>query len=129
MQRALLISLGGAIGTLARYLTAVAAARLLGGDFPWGTLAVNLFGAFAIGFVQAVALDALLISDDARLFLSTGIMGGLTTYSAFSYESVKLAEAGAWPQAVLYIVMTTVACLGLCYLGMGTGRLLVGPGR
>jgi CrcB protein len=129
VQRALLISLGGAIGTLARYLTAVAAARMFGVDFPWGTLCVNLFGAFAIGFVQTLSLDALLISDDARLFLSTGIMGGLTTYSAFSYESVRLAEIGAWPHAVFYVVITTVACLGLCYLGMGAGRLLVGPGR
>jgi fluoride exporter len=128
VQRALLISLGGAIGTLARYLTAVAAARMFGVDFPWGTLGVNLFGAFAIGFVQTLGLDALLISDDARLFLSTGIMGGLTTYSAFSYEAVRLAEIGAWPQAALYVVVTTVACLGLCYLGMGAGRLLVGPG-
>ena len=127
MERALLIALGGAIGTLARYVTAVAAARLLGGEFPWGTLIVNVVGAFAIGFVQAIGLDAFAISDDARLFLTTGIMGGLTTYSAFSYESVKLAEAGAWPQAILYVAVTTVTCLGLCYLGMGTGRMLVGP--
>lgn len=63
-----------------------------------GQLIVNVVGAFAIGFVQAVGLDAVAISDDTRLFLTTGIMGGLTTYSAFSYESVKLAEVGAWPQ-------------------------------
>jgi CrcB protein len=126
VERALLIALGGAIGTLARYLTAVAAARLLGGEFPWGTLIVNVVGAFAIGFVQAVGLDALAISDDVRLFLTTGIMGGLTTYSAFSYESVKLAEVGAWPQAIVYVVVTTVTCLALCYLGMSTGRLMIG---
>lgn len=125
MERALLISLGGALGTLARYLTAVAAARMLGPEFPWGTLIVNLVGSFVIGLVQYLGLEALAISDDVRLFLTTGIMGGLTTYSAFSYESVKLAEIGAWPQALLYVGLTTVACLGLCYLGMGTGRLLV----
>jgi len=128
VQRALLISLGGAIGTLTRYLAAVAAARVLGVDFPWGTLVVNLVGCFFIGLVQALALDALALSEDVRLFLATGIMGGLTTYSAFSYESVKLAEIGAWPQAMVYVAVTTAACLALCYLGMGTGRLLVGPG-
>jgi fluoride exporter len=129
VQRALLISLGGAIGTLARYLTALAAARVLGIDFPWGTLIVNLVGSFLIGLVQALALDALVLSQDARLFLAAGVMGGLTTYSAFSYESVKLAEIGAWPQAILYVAVTTIACLALCYLGMGAGRVLAGPGR
>jgi CrcB protein len=128
VQRALLIALGGAIGTLVRYLTAVAAARVLGVDFPWGTLIVNLVGSFIIGLVQALALDALVLSEDVRLFLATGIMGGLTTYSAFSYESVRLAEIGAWPQAIVYVAVTTVACLALCYLGMGTGRLLAGAG-
>ncbi len=128
MQRALLISLGGAIGTLARYVTALAAARMLGVDFPWGTLIVNLVGSFVIGLVQALALDALALSEDVRLFLVTGVMGGLTTYSAFSYESVRFVEIGAWPHAFVYIAVTTIACLALCYLGMATGRLLAVPG-
>jgi CrcB protein len=126
VERALLVALGGALGTLARYLTALAAARLLGVEFPWGTLIVNLVGSFLIGLVQYLGLQALAIPEDVRLFLTTGVMGGLTTYSAFSWESVTLAEMGAWPQALLYVGVTTVACLGLCYLGMGTGRLLIG---
>lgn len=126
MERALLVALGGALGTLARYLTALAAARLLGVEFPWGTLIVNLVGSFIIGLVQYLGLQALAIPEDVRLFLTTGVMGGLTTYSAFSWESVALAETGAWPQALLYVGVTTVACLGLCYLGIGTGRLIIG---
>ena len=125
MERALLVALGGALGTLGRYLTALAAVHLLGHEFPWGTLVVNLVGAFLIGLVQSLGLEAIAISEDMRLFLATGIMGGLTTYSAFSYETVALAEGGAWPRALLYVGVTTVACLGLCYLGMAPGRMLV----
>src|SRR5262250_419807 len=127
MQRALLISLGGALGTLLRYLTALAAVRWCGGDFPYGTLIVNLCGSFVIGLVQALGIEALRISDDARLFLATGVMGGLTTYSAFSYETVRLMEAGAWTRAGVNVAVTTVLCLALCVLGQGVGRMLAGP--
>jgi fluoride exporter len=125
MQRALLISLGGALGTLLRYLTAVAAARWLAADFPYSTLIVNLTGSFLIGVVQALGAEALMIPNDARLFLTTGVMGGLTTYSAFSYETVRLMQVGAWPQAVINVLVTTIACLALCFLGVSVGRILV----
>ncbi len=79
MERALLISFGGAIGTLVRYLVSLAAARWLGAEFPYGTLIVNLSGAFIIGLVQHLGTEALMIPDNTRLFLTTGMMGGLTT--------------------------------------------------
>jgi fluoride exporter len=127
VTRALLIALGGALGTLLRYLTALAAARWCGTDFPYGTLIVNLIGSFLIGAVQVLGAEALRIPDDARLFLATGVMGGLTTYSAFSYETVRLMETGAWVQAWTNIVVTTVLCLALCFLGLSVGRMLVAP--
>lgn len=127
MQRLLLISLGGAIGTALRYLTAVFAARWLGTDFPYGTMIVNLSGAFVIGFVQQVSAQTLLIPEGTRLFLTTGMMGGLTTYSAFSYETLHLMELGSWHYAWINVVVTTVACLTLCFLGIAAGRLLVTP--
>jgi len=126
VQRLLLIALGGAIGTVLRYLTGGVAARWLGVEFPYGTLIVNLVGAFVIGVVQEIGTESLLISDDVRLFLATGMMGGLTTYSAFSYETVRLLELGAWPQAGANVVITTLACLILCLLGISTGRLVLG---
>ena len=125
MQRALLISLGGAIGTLLRYLTAIAAARWLAPDFPYSTLIVNLTGSFLIGVVQVLGAEALMIPNDARLFLATGVMGGLTTYSAFSYETVRLMQVGAWSHAAINVLVTTVACLALCFLGVSVGRMLV----
>ena len=122
MGRFLLICLGGSIGTGARYLTALVAARWLGAEFPYGTLIVNLIGAFIIGLVQQLGTEALLIGDDTRLFLTTGMMGGLTTYSTFSYETVRLMENGAWSQAWINISLTTVMCLTLCFLGLAAGR-------
>jgi fluoride exporter len=118
----LLVALGGAVGSVLRYLATVLAVRWLGVDFPWGTLAVNLVGSFAIGLVNELGADALTLSPQARLFLATGVLGGLTTYSAFSYETARLVEAQAWWTAWLYVVATTAACVGLCMLGIATAR-------
>jgi fluoride exporter len=125
MERALLITLGGAIGTALRYFTSVLAARWFGSEFPYGTLIVNLSGAFIIGLVQELGAETLLIPDTMRLFLTTGMMGGLTTYSTFSYETVRLMETNAWHQAWINIFVTTVVCLSLCFLGIAVGRLLL----
>jgi len=125
MERLLLISLGGAIGTALRYLTSVLAARWFGTEFPYGTLIVNLSGAFIIGLVQQIGTQTALIPDTTRLFITTGMMGGLTTYSAFSYETVHLMELGAWHHAWINVVVTTVVCMLLCFLGIAVGRLLV----
>ena len=127
MTRLVLVALGGAFGSVLRYLVANAAVAWMGPTFPWGTLAVNLVGSFLIGLVQSLAVESLVISEEARLFLAIGVMGGLTTYSAFSYETVRLAETGAWPQAWANVLVTTAACLALCLLGLTTGRLLIAP--
>jgi CrcB protein len=125
VERLLLIALGGAIGTVMRYLTSILAARWFGAEFPYGTLIVNLSGAFVIGLVQELGTESLLIRDNMRLFLTTGMMGGLTTYSTFSYETVRLMDTGAWHQAWINIFVTTVVCLCLCFLGMAIGRMLL----
>lgn len=122
MERLLLVALGGALGSVMRYLTGLLAARWLGGDLPWGTLAVNLVGSFLIGVVNELGSDALRVSPETRLFLATGVMGGLTTYSAFSYETARLMEAQAWSTAWAYVVVTTAACVALCFLGFATAR-------
>jgi len=124
LDRFLLVCLGGALGTGLRYLVSLAAFRLLGPEFPFGTLFVNLAGSFAIGFVQQLGVVAF-VPDNARLFLVVGVLGGLTTYSAFSYETVRLLEVGAWARAWLNVVLTTGACLALCLLGLTTARSLL----
>jgi CrcB protein len=126
VQGVLLVALGGAVGSVLRYLTVGLAIRWLGADLPWGTLAVNLIGSFLIGVVNELGGDALRLSADSRAFLATGVLGGLTTYSAFSYETARLLGGQAWSVAGLYVVVTTVACVGLCLLGMAVARVLSG---
>jgi CrcB protein len=127
MERLLLVAAGGALGSALRYLVATAALGWLGPAFPWGTLIVNLTGSFLIGLVQALATEGLVLGEDTRLFLTSGVLGGLTTYSAFSYESVRLMESGASGPAWLNIVGTTAACLALCFLGLWVGRAILAP--
>ncbi len=126
MERFILICLGGAIGTGLRYLTSGLAARWLGADFPYGTLIVNIVGSFLIGLIQQIGTASLLIPETTRLFLTVGIMGGLTTYSSFSYETVRLAQIGAWGEAWVNVLATTALCLGVCFLGIAVGRQIVG---
>ena len=123
-ERLLLVAFGGAAGSAARYLVAIAAARWIGHDFPYGTLIVNVAGAFVIGFVQELAVDVGIMPERARVLLTTGLMGGFTTYSAFTYETVRLAESGAWVRAVVNVVATTGACLVVCVVGMMLARHL-----
>lgn len=87
---------------------------------------MNLVGSFVIGFVQELGGEALMIPESTRLFITTGMMGGLTTYSTFSYETVRLMETHAWTQAWMNVVLTAACALGLCFLGIAAGRLVIG---
>jgi fluoride exporter len=124
--RLLLICLGGAVGTGARYLIGGLTARWLGPEFPYGTLFINVLGSFLIGFIQQVGLTTLAIPETTRLVLTIGVMGGFTTYSSFSYETIRLIENGSWLGATTNIVLTTGLCLVVCVLGLGLGRVVVG---
>ena len=107
-----LIALGGAIGSVLRYLMVAAIAA------PWGTAAVNVLGSFAIG--------ALFVLLDARtgwqLFVMTGLLGGFTTFSAFSLDTLKLIEAGQTPQAALYVLGSVALSLIAVALGVALAR-------
>jgi len=125
VDRVILVAVGGAVGSVLRYLTSGLAARWLGVDFPYGTLIVNVTGSLLIGVVQALAKEAAVIPEPARLFLSAGVMGGFTTYSAFSYETMRLVEMDAVGRALVNVVVTTLVCLGVCALGLAAGRYAV----
>jgi CrcB protein len=124
-MRLILICLGGAVGTGARYVLGGLVVRWLGADFPYGTLLINVLGSFLIGLIQQVGLSTLLIPDTLRLVLAIGVLGGFTTYSSFSYETLKLAQTGSWVGASLYVGLTTALCLVCCALGLSLGRVLV----
>jgi len=125
VDRLLLVAVGRGPGSVLLYLTPGLSALWLGLDFPYGTLIVKVTGSFLIGLVQALADEAAVIPEPARLFLSAGVMGGFTTYSAFSYETVRLVELDAWGRALANVVVTTLVCLGVCVLGIAGGRFVL----
>lgn len=124
MQPLLLVCVGGAIGSGARYLVSTWAARALGTDFPRGTLLVNLSGSFVLAF--ALALPAHWLSPEARLFVGAGVLGGFTTYSSFNYETIALLESGGGGLAVANVAATVASCLLAGVAGLAAGRWMAG---
>ncbi|WP_296763843.1 fluoride efflux transporter CrcB [Sediminimonas sp.] len=110
------VALGGAIGASARYLSNVGVMRLIGPGFPWGTLAVNVLGSFLMG----VLLVVLAHKDAMRLapFLMTGLLGGFTTFSAFSLDVMTLIERGQINLALFYAIGSVLMSLGAMVLAM-----------
>jgi len=125
MGRLLWISLGGALGTAARYLLSVGLLRALGPAFPYGTLAVNVIGSFLLGVILQGSGDAALFSPTARVVLGTGVMGGFTTYSTFNHETLQYLQAGAWVMAGLNVAVTLIVCLAAGALGVAVARALL----
>lgn len=126
MSRLLLVALGGALGSGARYLVATAVAQRLGPMLPWGTLTVNLVGSFVMALLVQVGLSTTRVGFDVRLFLTTGVLGGFTTYSSFNEELVLYAQEGHGGRALAYAALTLVGCLGTGALGVFCGRALTG---
>jgi CrcB protein len=110
------VAAGGAIGASARYLTNVAAGRLLGAGFPWGTLTVNIVGSFLMGVLVVVLAH----KDATRLapFLMTGILGGFTTFSAFSLDTITLWERGQTGLAMAYVAGSVLLSLAAILAAM-----------
>jgi fluoride exporter len=125
-SRYLLVAAGGALGSVARYWVGGWAPRLFGQAFPYGTLTVNLLGSFLISLVMGVALNTGAVSPNVRIFLTTGILGGFTTYSSFNYETMALLEQRLWASGALNLALTVVGCLAAGLLGLMVARLVVG---
>ncbi len=125
MGRFLLVCLGGALGSGARYLVSTWVANALGSGFPKGTLAVNVTGSFLLSLVMVAALSGV-ASPNARLFLGTGVLGGYTTYSSFNYETLALVEQGSIGLAAANVALTIVGCLAAGLAGLALGRWAFG---
>ena len=120
------VALGGALGSVARYACSGIAVRWLGAAFPYGTLFVNVMGSFAIGLLAAlVAADGRpSLGADARAFLLVGVLGGFTTFSSFSLETLNLARSGALAPAMLNVAGSVVLCLAAVSIGFATAGWL-----
>lgn len=119
----LLVALGGALGSVARYGVNVWTMRAFGPGFPWGTLTVNVVGGLVMGLIAALlALKG--GTNELRVFLMTGIMGGITTFSAFSLDAVALWERGEATTATVYVAASVVLSIGALVAGLALGRAL-----
>lgn len=119
MQSLLLVAAGGAVGALARYGAGALAVRLGLGGFPWSTLAVNLVGGFCMGLLAGWVAQG---SPALRLLLGVGVLGGFTTFSAFSIDVVRLLESGELTRAFTYVAASVLGAIGACWLGLVLAR-------
>lgn len=124
MQQTLLVLVGGGLGAVSRYGTTVWLGRWWGTAYPWGTLAVNWAGCLMIGIAFALTERRDLLGPSARLFLMTGFLGGLTTFSSYAIESVNLAKPGTMLTAGLNLLAHNAGGLALVILGMWLVRAL-----
>lgn len=125
MIHLLIVALGGAVGASLRHLTGLAALRLMGPGFPWGTLAVNVVGSFAMGVFIELLARRLEASIELRLLIATGLLGGFTTFSAFSLDAVVLWERGEAASAIGYIAASVILAIGALFAGLSLTRSLI----
>lgn len=123
----LIVFLGAGIGGALRHGVNVAALRLVGAGFPWGTLAINIAGSFAMGVIAEYFALKSGLPQHWRLFLTTGLLGGFTTFSAFSLEVALLYERGELLAAGLYMLGSAVLAVVALFAGLYVIRALVAP--
>ncbi|MBW9055783.1 fluoride efflux transporter CrcB [Rhizobium mesosinicum] len=125
MFQALLVAVGGAIGSLLRYYVGLGSLRLMGPGFPWGTLIVNVVGSFIIGVFAEMIMRRFNASAELRLLLITGFLGGFTTFSAFSLDTILLFERGEIFAGGIYIAASVGLSMLAAMAGLGLMRVLI----
>ena len=121
-MRLLLVLLGGAIGSGVRYLVSVSMLERFGSGFPWGTLTVNVVGSFVIGLVATLADEHGTVGPSARVFLVVGVLGGFTTFSSFSLETLRLLEQHGTGPAALNVAGNVALSILAAVIGISAGR-------
>ncbi|MCG7929238.1 MAG: fluoride efflux transporter CrcB [Candidatus Thiodiazotropha weberae] len=124
MYQLLVIASGGAAGALFRFWVSSGVYGVLGRGFPYGTLAVNVLGSLVMGFLYVLFIERMAVSTEWRAGLLIGFLGAFTTFSTFSMETLNLLEQAEVLKAGLNVLLSVVACLLACWLGLVLGRQL-----
>ncbi len=124
MQTAFLVFLGGGLGSVGRWLVGLGAMRVLGTGFPYGTLTVNILGGLVMGILARLLVTLPGGGHDARVFLMTGVLGGFTTFSAFSLDAVTLWTRGEVGAAVVYVALSVAGSLAALAAGLWLGGMM-----
>ena len=124
LTQLLLVAGGGAVGSVCRFLTSSTVQRFTNTDFPFGTLSVNIIGSLVMGFLYVILVERSSMSMEWRALLLIGLLGGFTTFSSFSIETMNLLEQALWLKVITNIVASVVTCLFATWLGMKIGRWL-----
>ena len=122
MYHLVLVAIGGAVGSSLRHLVNLAALRFVGQGFPWSTLMINIVGSFAIGAFMELLVRRLGVSNEVRLFIATGVLGGFTTFSAFSLDFALLWERGASIPALAYLLASVIGAIVALFMGLWLAR-------
>ena len=125
MQKIICVGIGGFIGASMRYLISIQSSKLLNSSIPLGTLIANVLGGFLIGVIMEISMSTDLISPNLKLFLTTGIMGGLTTFSTFSYETINLLGDGKYLLGFGNISLNLILSLGGVVLGTSLCKIII----
>lgn len=118
------VGLGGAIGAMCRYLLSSGIAQVMGTQFPWGILLVNVIGGFAMGLIAGLGAQSTQISLEMKTFLATGILGGFTTFSAFSLDTAVLIERGDMMNAAAYVLASVLGSIMALFAGLWLVRMV-----
>ncbi|HWO58135.1 MAG TPA: fluoride efflux transporter CrcB [bacterium] len=117
MARYFVVFAGGGLGATARYLLSGAVYRFMSSQFPYGTVLVNTLGCFLIGFLMTFFQERFAVNPELRLFLTIGMLGGFTTFSTFSYETIPLIRSGGYMTASANVAYMLLNCLGATWVG------------
>jgi CrcB protein len=120
-----LVALGGALGSVSRFLLGPALQRAFSATFPVGTLFINILGSLILGFIMRLTVEGVNVTPEARAFIAIGFCGGFTTFSTFSYEAMRLLEDGEGSRAALYILASVLLSLGAAFVGLVAARELL----
>lgn len=126
MMAWLYVGLGGALGAMLRYGAGVQITRWLGAGFPYATLSINIIGSLAMGMLVGYLARLSSPHESLHLFVAVGLLGGFTTFSAFSLDAMSLLQRGDWGAALVYILLSVVASIAALVIGLLLMRAMVG---